>query len=111
VGFLWAKAVVQLTGQCILFTVACIPFTDWTKIAMSKLDELGRQRARLLEQLAGVTEKLEPLAVAEVGRGVPKLQVAKRAAVTRPTLDAWLRSAVDREREARSTVAHGTVEQ
>jgi len=60
---------------------------------MSKLDDLGKQRIRLLEQLAEVTATLEPVAVAEVESGVPKLQVAKRAGITRPTLDAWLRDA------------------
>jgi hypothetical protein len=60
---------------------------------MGDLNQLGRQRARLLEQLAGVTAEIEPLAIAEVSAGEPKRQVAMRAHVTRPTLDAWLRDA------------------
>jgi hypothetical protein len=68
---------------------------------MGDLNQLGRQRIRLLEQLADVTAKIETLAVAEVDAGEPKRQVAMRAGVTRPTIDAWLRDAERAERELR----------
>jgi hypothetical protein len=58
---------------------------------VTELDDIGAQRREVLAQLNELTEKLRVLAVAEVAAGVPKLQVAKRASITRPTLDIWLR--------------------
>lgn len=61
----------------------------------NRLDAIGRKRARALQTLDDTITELRPLARELVKNGMRKSEVARRAGISRPTLDAMLNQAQD----------------
>jgi DNA-directed RNA polymerase specialized sigma24 family protein len=55
------------------------------------LERLAAERSELLRALAASTQRLRAAVRVEYAAGVSKVELARRAGVSRVTVDAWLR--------------------
>lgn len=58
---------------------------------IERLDAIGRRRTRALKTLDDTIAELRPLVRQLVEDGAQKSEIARRAGISRPTLDAMLR--------------------